>query len=340
MLNGPDTRGLSLLADIQRLALDGGDLTAILDGATVPLMAALDAGRITIFSGGTEESHSVLVSRQTGPGAIGQAAKFGIVADGVAYGTLEVERAEPLTDAGRLLASVAAGLLAVAFVRLKPGPARPDTPIDLVTGHVPPAVELIHRVRNILSVIRVMVRRTAERAKSVEYYAAQLDGRVGVLARVQSALITRQGHSTDLGTLIDDEMVAHSIRDDRVRAQGPRVPLKAKAAETLGLTVYELVENAIKFGALSVSNGRIDVTWRIEEAAEPRQLKLEWVESGVPVLSAAPRIRGFGHELIERTLPYELAAKTRLDFQPGGFRCVLAIPLTEHVGPSDAPTIQ
>jgi two-component system CheB/CheR fusion protein len=78
----------------------------------------------------------------------------------------------------------------------------------------------------------------------------------------------------------------------------------------------------------------------VEEQAEPKQLRLEWVESGVPVLSAAPRVRGFGHELIERLLPYELSAKTSVDFQPGGFRCALAIPLNDRVISSDAYKVQ
>jgi two-component system CheB/CheR fusion protein len=157
---------------------------------------------------------------------------------------------------------------------------------------------------------------------------------------VQTALITSQSQSTDLGTLIDDEMVAHSIRDDRFRTQGPRIPLRAKTAETLGLTVHELVENAIKFGALSARDGRVDVIWWIEEEVQPKQLKFEWVESGVPILSTAPRVKGFGHELIERTLPYELAAKTSLDFQPGGFRCALTFLLNDRVISSDAPMVQ
>ena len=340
MLNEQDPARLSLLAEIQRLALNGTDLGTILCDATKSLLAALGDGRMTVLSGGGDGPPSALAAAEAGSGTFGETATFAIAADGAVFGMLTVERPEPLTEGEHLFVSVAAGLLAAAFVRLETSSGHLKAQTDLAHGWVPPAVELIHRVRNILSVIRVIVRRTAERAKSVEDYAAQLEGRVSALARVQTALITSQGHSTDLGTLIDDEMVAHSIREDRVRARGPRIPLKAKTAETLSLTVHELVENAIKFGALSAKDGRIDVTWWVEDGTEPKQLKLEWIESGVPVLSAAPRVRGFGHELIERTLPYELAAETSVDFQPGGFRCALAIPLIEHVIPSDAPTVQ
>ena len=340
MLSERESLQLSLLAEIQRLTVTGDDLTAILNDVVAPLLVGLGMARVTILSAKTDRVPSILAAPDADSGAFGEAALFDIMAEDVVYGGLEVERAEPLTDADRLFASIAAGLLAAAFVRLETARGHPETQVDLTTGRVSPAVELIHRVRNILSGIRVIVRRTAEGAKSVEDYAAQLEGRVSALARVQSALIASHGQSTDLGALIDDEMLAHSIRDNRFRARGPRIRLKARTAETLGLTVYELMENAIKFGALSARDGRIDVTWWVEEETEPRQLRLEWVESGVPVLSAAPRIRGFGHELIERTLPYELAAKTSVDFQPGGFRCALSIPLLEHVALSDARTVQ
>jgi two-component system, chemotaxis family, CheB/CheR fusion protein len=56
-------------------------------------------------------------------------------------------------------------------------------------------------------------------------------------------------------------------------------------------------------------------------------LHLSWIESGVTIASVAPRRRGFGQEVIECTLPYELGARTYLAFSPGGVRCEVEIPL-------------
>jgi two-component system CheB/CheR fusion protein len=53
----------------------------------------------------------------------------------------------------------------------------------------------------------------------------------------------------------------------------------------------------------------------------------EWLEEGMPDI-APPTHRGFGRDLIERTVPYELRGATRLSFEPGGARCVIDIPLT------------
>jgi two-component system CheB/CheR fusion protein len=57
----------------------------------------------------------------------------------------------------------------------------------------------------------------------------------------------------------------------------------------------------------------------------------EWQENGVPVMNQEPAHCGFGRELIERGLPYELKANTALEFRQGGVRCVIEVPLTERI---------
>src|SRR3569833_4159202 len=195
MSNGPQPQKLDLLAAIQRLALTGDDLAVILGGAITPLMAGLHAARIAILSAKADGAAAVLAAAETEPGSFGEATTFEIMAEGLSWGVLKVERAAPLTDSDRVFASVAAGILATAFIRLEMVPRTAETPVDLAGSHVHPA-GLIHRMRNILSVIRIIVRRTARSAKSVEDYAAQLEGRVAALARVQTALTTSQYQST------------------------------------------------------------------------------------------------------------------------------------------------
>jgi two-component system CheB/CheR fusion protein len=65
----------------------------------------------------------------------------------------------------------------------------------------------------------------------------------------------------------------------------------------------------------------------VTENPAPPHLKIRWIESGVTVASVAPRRRGFGQELLECTLPYELGAQCRLAFNPGGLHCDIDMPL-------------
>jgi len=41
----------------------------------------------------------------------------------------------------------------------------------------------------------------------------------------------------------------------------------------------------------------------------------------------SPKRKGYGSELIERALPYQLRAKTQLDFGPDGVRCAILVPV-------------
>ncbi len=57
----------------------------------------------------------------------------------------------------------------------------------------------------------------------------------------------------------------------------------------------------------------------------PRRLTLDWDERGVAIKGEVRH--GFGRELIEVSLPYELDADTRLVFNADGVRCRIALDL-------------
>jgi hypothetical protein len=63
--------------------------------------------------------------------------------------------------------------------------------------------------------------------------------------------------------------------------------------------------------------------------ASPRDgewLRIRWIERGVPLAQPPPHRKGFGFELIERMLPYELGARTLIDLSSEGARVELLIP--------------
>jgi two-component system, chemotaxis family, CheB/CheR fusion protein len=91
-----------------------------------------------------------------------------------------------------------------------------------------------------------------------------------------------------------------------------------------------LCTNAIKYGALAQDEGAISINWELAGLDGARTLKLEWREMGVPIIGTAPRRRGFGTELIERTLQYELDARTHLAYDVGGLRCEIELPLNQQ----------
>ena len=115
---------------------------------------------------------------------------------------------------------------------------------------------------------------------------------------------------------------------DRIVLDGPELTLPRHAVRTVSLALHELATNAVKHGALrGEGRGRISITWGIHDGA---RLFLEWVETGA--VRSAPHsgiARGFGRELIEQALPYELDAQTRLDIREDGVHCSIEFPLDE-----------
>ncbi len=200
--------------------------------------------------------------------------------------------------------------------------------------------ELQRRVRNTLGVVRSIARRTADSSETVRDFATHLDGRLNAFARVQSAVTRDPGSGLDLQNLISEELLAHAAHEgEQLAISGPTVRLQPKVAETFALAIHELATNSVKYGALSAPGGSIQVTWQMRPGAgRSSHLAFSWIESGVQLSHGAPARRGFGTELLERTLNYELQATTTLAYDATGLRCTILMPITHRVSmaPADA----
>jgi two-component sensor histidine kinase len=108
----------------------------------------------------------------------------------------------------------------------------------------------------------------------------------------------------------------HHADDGRLTAEGPGLDLEPKTAVALGLAIHELATNAVKHGALSRPEGRVQVRWTMEAGV----LRLTWRETGgPPVLQTGER--GFGLRMLEQGLAEELRGSVRIDFRPEGVVC-------------------
>jgi len=151
------------------------------------------------------------------------------------------------------------------------------------------------------------------------------------LSRVQGLLARVEDQDIDLHALVKAELAAHSggeLDSKKIIVTGPAVALPPSAAQALGLALHELVTNAVKYGALAQPTGKLEVTWDVKPTQPTANVDLRWRESGVSMPSPeSPKRRGYGSELIERALPYQLGAKTKLDFEPDGVRCEILVPV-------------
>lgn len=203
--------------------------------------------------------------------------------------------------------------------------------------------ELQHRVRNIMAIIRSITTRTADNASNVREYADLMVGRVLALARVQALLTRAAGANVSIKTLVHDEVSVQAQHASQYQLDGPDIALSPKAAEILTLAVHELSTNALKYGALSAADGKINVEWSTFEKQGATWLDFNWVEEVAPARQQRfvdrQRRRGFGIELIEGRIPYELGGRGQVSIQASGARCHLEFPLEEGASilATDAP---
>jgi two-component sensor histidine kinase len=91
------------------------------------------------------------------------------------------------------------------------------------------------------------------------------------------------------------------------------------------MVLYELATNAVKYGALSNSRGRVSVTWDLTKDEQSSRATLHWQETGGPPV-APPKERGFGSLLIENALDGD-SGKAELEFHPEGVVCNIQVAL-------------
>ena len=197
--------------------------------------------------------------------------------------------------------------------------------------------ELQHRTRNLIAVVRALSDRTLGNAASLEDFGARFRLRLSALSRVQGLLShLAAGEKVTFKELLCSELAVYDATDGlahKFTLEGPEdVPLPSTTVQTFALAIHELATNAIKYGALATADGHLFVGWRIDPAVgnDPPRLHVEWRESGVtmPAVDALVRGGGYGRELIERALPYQLKAKTTYELGVDGVRCTIAVPIS------------
>ena len=191
--------------------------------------------------------------------------------------------------------------------------------------------ELNHRVKNNLAMTHAIATQTFRSAESLAQAQASFEARIMALAQANDLLTGERGVGVSLHGVLEQALRPH-VHDEpgRVHLDGPEVRLTPKTALALSMAAHELSTNALKYGAWSVPEGRVAITWAVRdgEGLHPR-FTLEWRESGGPPV-APPARRGFGARLIERGLAAEMGGTVAMRFEPDGLVCVVDAPLTVY----------
>jgi two-component sensor histidine kinase len=147
-------------------------------------------------------------------------------------------------------------------------------------GHELLAGEMSHRVKNLLAIASGLTAITSRSAVTTADMARDLTHRLTALGRAHDLvrpLPGQEGKAALLGDLFSvllapyDDMGAFS---GRIRVSVPRMGVGETAATTLALVAHELATNSLKYGALSVASGTLDVSC----AAPDSEVVVVWTE--------------------------------------------------------------
>jgi two-component system CheB/CheR fusion protein len=186
--------------------------------------------------------------------------------------------------------------------------------------------EFRRQLRSLFAVLRAIVRRSSGGDGPKADYAAVLEGRIGALARAHDMLMRAPEQGVDLAELVHAEMLAQTTPAGRYRAAGPDTRIDQEAVIPIALALHELAVNALLYGAFAVPQGSVDIVWAHLERAGSMWLRISWLESGVHLSGDPPTNKGFGLELLESTLTYELSACTSVAWPTSGARIEIQIP--------------
>lgn len=178
--------------------------------------------------------------------------------------------------------------------------------------------ELHHRIRNMLATVQAIADATVRSAGSVEAFREGFSARLSALGRTHGLLTEDGWEQVAMHDLITREFNSFAVDvETRAHLDGPEVLLPSEIALGLGMAFHELMTNALKFGALSVREGYVTVTWATESGPHANFLYLTWIEHGGPIVKT-PERSGFGTRLLKRVLGRQLNGQVKIDYLAQG----------------------
>ena len=191
------------------------------------------------------------------------------------------------------------------------------------------ARELTHRVKNTLATVGAVVGQTLRDAASLEDGRRAVAGRIASLGAAHELLVRDELEGAAIGEIV--ERVLAPFLDSagaRFSIGGPVIRLAPEITLALSMALHELATNAIKYGALSVPEGKVTIAWTLHDDGTPggRRFTFSWVEQDGPSV-VPPSRTGFGTRMIERVLSRHVRGSAATHYPPEGARFEIEAPI-------------
>jgi len=190
--------------------------------------------------------------------------------------------------------------------------------------------EMHHRVKNLFAITSSIITLAARTASTPEELAEGMKNRLISLSHAHqmtlpsfSGGVSSADQNTTFFTLLTHLLSPFEGRDTRRwHLHGDDTHISADRLTSLALLFHEYATNAVKYGALSASEGRLDITL----TSAPDCFQIMWLESNtMPEPDAGSKESGFGTTL-EKMLIRALNAQVSREWQPHGLLIKLTLP--------------
>lgn len=183
--------------------------------------------------------------------------------------------------------------------------------------------EVAHRSKNLLAVVQAIAAQTARTALSASGFADDFGARLKSLASSLDLLVQQEWRGVSVKGLVQSQLGHYAETGKRrVEVEGEDVMLIPLAAQYLGMALHELSTNAVKYGALSAHDGKVLISWQVEDKEDGQHFVMSWREQGGPPV-VAPTATGFGTLVIERMAAEATHGTVSLQFPREGVRWFL-----------------
>jgi PAS domain S-box-containing protein len=181
--------------------------------------------------------------------------------------------------------------------------------------------ELAHRAKNGIAILMSIVSQTARGQETVEGFQEVIMARLQAMADSQDLVTASGGRPVPLSDVVSKALKPFGRTRVSIDPAMAEVTLRGDMAIGTGLLLHEMATNAVKYGALSNSRGRVAIA--LETAPEGRAA-YSWRETGGPPAST-PSKPGFGTRLLQQVLRPQ-GGEVTFAFEPDGFRARVEFP--------------
>ena len=183
--------------------------------------------------------------------------------------------------------------------------------------------ELSHRIKNIFSLVSGLFGLASRQRPELKELTDDLNERLVALAKAHEFVRPDAGsRERRLHSFLAELFSPYRTADGaRIRVTGEDPLLAEHAVTPLALMLHELATNAVKYGALSVDDGRVEL--HVSRAGD--ELLFDWREIGGPPVRPAD-LEGFGSLLLHATAERQLKGRVEREWLADGLDVRISVP--------------